>query len=79
MSFIDNNSTRNGTQIALFLERTPNNLAVAQLAPLTKYPLAIVATKVEWLLLLYHVLAMKARQRAFLVLNVGRFLPYVNT
>ncbi len=79
VSFIDNNSTRNGTQIALFLERTPNNLAVAQLAPLTKYPLAIVATKVEWLLLLYHVLAMKARQRAFLVLNVGRFLPYVNT
>ncbi len=78
-SFIDNNSTRSGTSIALFLERTPNNLAVAQLAPLTKYPLAIVATKVEWLLLLYHVIALKARQRAFLVLNIGRFLPYVNT
>lgn len=78
-TFYDNNSTRNGTSIALILERTPNNLAIAQLAPMTKYPLAIVETKVEWLLLLYHVLVMKARQRAYLFLNVGRFLPYVNT
>ncbi len=78
-TFYDNNSTRNGTSCALILERTPNNLAVAQLAPMTKYPLAIVETKVEWLLLLYHVLAMKARQRAVLVWNIGRFLPYVNS
>lgn len=78
-TFYDNNSTRNGTSCALILERTPNNLAVAQLAPMTKYPLAIVETKVEWLLLLYHVLVMKARQRAIVVWNIGRFLPYVNT
>lgn len=78
-TFYDNNSTRSGTSIALILERTPNNLAIAQLAPMTKYPLAIVETKVEWLLLLYHVLAMKARQRAYLFLNIGRFLPYVNS
>lgn len=77
-TWYDNNSTRNGTSIALILERTPNNLALAQLAPMTKYPLAIVETKVEWLLLLYHVLVIKARQRAWLFLNVGRFLPYVN-
>ncbi len=77
-TFYDNNSTRSGTSMALILERTPNNLAVAQLAPMTKYPLAIVETKVEWLLLLYHVIAMKARQRAFLFLNIGQFLPYVN-
>ena len=78
-NFYDNNSTRSGTSCALILERTPNNLAIAQLAPMTKYPLAIVETKVEWLLLLYHVLAMKARQRAILVWNIGPFLPYVNT
>ncbi len=78
-SWYDNNSTRNGTSIALILERTPNNMALAQLAPMTKYPLAIVETKVEWLLLLYHVLVIKARQRAWLFLNVGRFLPYVNS
>jgi hypothetical protein len=78
-TFYDNNSTRSGTSMALILERTPNNLAIAQLAPMTKYPLAIVETKVEWLLLLYHVLAIKARQRAYLFLNIGRFLPYVNT
>ncbi len=77
-NWYDNNSTRSGTSIALILERTPNNTALAQLAPMTKYPLAIVETKVEWLLLLYHVLVIKARQRAWLYLNVGRFLPYVN-
>ena len=77
-NWYDNNSTRSGTSIALILERTPNNMALAQLAPMTKYPLAIVETKVEWLLLLYHVLVIKARQRAWLYLNVGRFLPYVN-
>ncbi|MCL8207204.1 MAG: hypothetical protein K6V97_03900 [Actinomycetia bacterium] len=79
VTFYDNNSTRNGTSCALILERTPNNLAVAQLAPMTKYPLAIVETKVEWLLLLYHVLVVKARQRCAVIWNIGRFLPYVNT
>jgi hypothetical protein len=73
VSFTDTNSTRSGTNIALLLERTPNNLAIAQMAPMTKYPLAIVQTKVEWLLLLYHVLVIKARQRAILVKNIGRF------
>ena len=76
-SFVDNNSQRSGTSVALILDRTPVNMCVAQMAPLTKYPLAIVQTKVEWLLLLYHVLVVKARQRQILIRNIGRFSPAI--
>ena len=77
VTFTDTNSRRSGCKIALILERTPNNLAIAQMAPLTKYPLAIVQTKVEWLLLLYHVLVIKARQRCYLIKNIGPFSPNI--
>ncbi len=77
VAFTDNNSRRSGTKIAILMERTPNNTAIAQMAPLTKYPLAIVQTKVEWLLLLYHVLVIKARQRCYLIKNIGSFDPSV--
>ncbi len=72
VTYTDTNYWRPQTGMLLFVERTPSNLCIAQMAPMLKWPLAITSTTVEWLLLLYHTLVVKAPQRQFLVRNIGR-------
>ncbi|MGB9660656.1 MAG: hypothetical protein ACPL5F_01390 [Moorellaceae bacterium] len=72
VTFTDTNSWRPQTGMLLLLERSPENLCVAQMCPMMKWPLAITSTTVEWLILLYHTLVVKAPQRAFLIKNIGR-------
>ncbi len=72
VTFVDQNDWRPQTGMFLVVDRTPSNLAIAQMAPMMKWPLAITSTTVEWLILLYHALVVKAPQRMFLVKNIGR-------
>jgi len=72
VTYTDTNSWRPQQGMILVLERTPSNLAIAQMLPMLKWPLAIQSTTVEWLVLLYHALVVKAPQRLFLVKNIGR-------
>ncbi len=70
--FTDTNTWRPKTGMILLIDRTPSNVAIAQMAPMLKWPLAITSTTVEWLILLYNALVVKAPQRCFLVKNIGR-------
>ena len=72
VTFTDTNTLRPQTGMILMVDRTPSNLAIAQMLPMLKWPLAITSTTVEWLILLYHALVVKAPQRMYLVKNVGR-------
>ncbi len=72
VTFTDANSWRPKTGMVLLIDRTPSNVAIAQMAPMLKWPLAITSTTVEWLILLYNALVVKAPQRCFLVKNIGR-------
>lgn len=70
--FTDTNTIRPQTGMIVIVDRTPSNLAVAQMLPMLKWPLAITSTTVEWLILLYHALVVKAPQRMYIVKNIGR-------
>ncbi len=72
VTYADQNDWRPQLGMFLVVDRTPSNLAIAQMAPMMKWPLAITSTTVEWLVLLYHALVVKAPQRMYLVKNVGR-------
>jgi hypothetical protein len=71
-TFVDDNSIMPGTDVALFVERSPANLVIAQMAPLLKLPLAIQNTTIPFGLLYLHTLAVKAPERQFLVVNIGK-------
>lgn len=75
VSFTDTNTLRPQTGMILLVDRTPSNLAIAQMLPMLKWPLAITSTTVEWLILLYHALVVKAPQRMYIVKNIGRLNP----
>jgi hypothetical protein len=72
VTYTDTNSWRPGTGMMLIIDRSPQNIVIAQMAPMMKWPLAITSTTVEWLILLYHALVVKAPQRMFLIKNIGR-------
>lgn len=72
ISYVDLNQQVPGSGTALWYHADPADLAVAQLAPLIKWPLAIVDTTVEFLLLLYHVPVVKAHERVWVFKNIGR-------
>jgi hypothetical protein len=72
VTYIDRNQMVPRSGICLILERSEENMCIAQMTPLIKYPLAITSTTIEWLLLLYHVFVVKAPERQFIVKNVGR-------
>lgn len=72
VTYTDVNSWRPQTGMFLVVDRSPANLAIAQMCPMMKWPLAITSTTVEWLILLYHAMVVKAPQRMFLVKNIGR-------
>ncbi|KIL42073.1 hypothetical protein SD70_02500 [Gordoniibacillus kamchatkensis] len=71
-AFIDDNSVMPGTDVAVFFERSPENLVIAQMAPLLKLPLAIQSTTIPFGLLYLHTLAMKVPERQFMVVNIGK-------
>lgn len=71
-TFVDDNSIMPGTDVALFVNRDPMNLVIAQMAPLLKLPLAIQNTTIPFGLLYLHTLAMKAYERQFMVVNIGQ-------
>ncbi len=71
ITFDDVNQIRANTGMAVFLNCSPEDFVIAQLTPLIKWPLAIVNTTVEFLLMLYHLLAIKAPERVVIIKNIG--------
>jgi hypothetical protein len=74
-TFVDANSWHPDTSIAIIGNFVPSDIACAQLAPLLKFPLAMTSTTMEFLLLLYHTLVVKAHQRFIVVKNIGAYTP----
>lgn len=74
-SFVDFNGVRPNTGTFLLYNADPQDLTIFQLAPLTKFPLAIVDTTVKFLLLMYHTLTVKAAERIIYVKNIGLTTP----
>ena len=72
VTFVDDNSIMPGTDVAVFMNRDTQNLAIAQMAPLMKLPLAIQNTTIPFGLLYLHTLAVKAPERQFVVVNIGK-------
>jgi hypothetical protein len=72
VAFVDDNSIMPGCDVASFFERSPENLVIAQMAPLLKLPLAIQSTTIPFGLLYLHTLAMKVPERQFMVVNIGK-------
>lgn len=68
---LDYNQSIPGTSCAMLLNLSAEDIVVAQLAPLIKFPLALISTTVEFFLMLYHVLALKAPERMIFVKNIG--------
>jgi hypothetical protein len=73
VSYVDVNQQIPGAGWCFFFERSPENLVLAQMTPLLRYPLAVVNTTMEFLLLLYHTLVVKVPERMYIYKNVGRF------
>lgn len=73
VSYVDVNQQIPGTGYALILNRAPEDLVIAQMTPLLRFPLAVVNTTIEFLLLLYHTLVMKVPERQIIYKNVGRY------
>ncbi len=71
-SWLDYNETIPGTSNMMLLNLSAEDIVIAQLAPLIKFPLALISTTVEFFLLLYHVLAIKAPERCIFVKNIGQ-------
>jgi hypothetical protein len=69
--FVDTNFIMPGTEIVAILERTPSNMVIAQLAPLTKMILPQEQTTFPFYLLLYIALVVKVAERQFVFLNVS--------
>jgi hypothetical protein len=74
LTYTDTNQIIPGTDIMLILEGSPENLVIAQLAPLMRFPLPPNQTTLPFYLLLYHTLVNRAPQRQFLVYNIGRLV-----
>ena len=75
VDFVDTNARIPGTTDVMILHNEQASLVLAQMAPLIKFPLAPVSTTLEFLLLLYHVLVLKAPERQIWYKNVGSYLP----
>jgi len=71
-TFHDDNVWLPNTDTIVMIERDKRDLSIVQLMPLIKFPLAVVSTKQEFLLMLYHTVLLKAAQRMFMIKNVTR-------
>lgn len=70
-TFLDVNQNIPNTGLVLLLNMDEPDIALAQMAPLIKFPLAMTSTTIEFILMLYHTLAVKAAERMVIVKNVG--------
>lgn len=70
-TFVDFNQIRPNTGMGLLVNMDPEDIVIPQLAPLTKWPLGLVNTTKEFLLMLAHALALKAAERVVFVKNIG--------
>lgn len=75
--FVDWNEIIPGTDVAVFVDRSPQNIVIPQMSPLLKLPLAIQNTTIPFGLLYLHTLAVKAPERVFIVKNIG-YTGYTN-
>lgn len=75
VAYVDLNQQRPGTGYGVMLSTATEDLMIAQLAPLFRFPLAIVSTTIEFLLMLYHTLILKAGERCIIYKNIGRRQP----
>jgi hypothetical protein len=73
-TFTDLNQLRPGMGMGLILNLNESDMVIAQMLPLLKFPLAVVSTQIEFLLMLYHALALKAPERALIIKNIGQRL-----
>ena len=71
----DLNQIMPGTGFMIFIRPQAEDIAIPQMSPLVKFPIAIVSTTIEFFLFLYHTLTVKAPQRMFIVKNIGRLSP----
>ena len=74
-TWTDTNAIIPGTTQAIIGNFAEEDMALAQLAPLIKFPLAVVNTTQEFLLILYHTPILKAPERLVWIKNIGRRLP----
>lgn len=72
-SYVDVNQQIPGSGYVAIMSRAPEDLVIAQMTPLLRFPLAVVNTTIEFLLLLYHTLVMKVPERQIIYRNVGRY------
>lgn len=72
VTFVDDNSIMPNMDVAMFINKNIQNMVLAQMAPLLKLPLAIQNTTIPFGLLYLHTLAVKAPQRQFMVINIGK-------
>lgn len=73
-TFIDRNHKIPGTTDVLLLYNARDSITIAQMSPLVKLQLGLISTTIEFLLLLYHVLVLKAPERMIWWKNVGSYI-----
>jgi hypothetical protein len=71
-SYIDLNQVVPGAGWFVMIRPDVEDIAIAQMSPLIKFPLAVVSTTIEFIYMLYHTLAVKAPERHFVIKNIGR-------
>jgi hypothetical protein len=71
-AFVDDNFLLPGTSVSLVVEKSQQNVVIPQMAPLLKLPLAVQNTTIPFGLLYLHTLAVKAPERQFLIINIGK-------
>lgn len=72
VDFVDRNEIRPNCGVMAIMNMSEPDIAIAQMSPMIKWPLAITNTTVEFLILCYHVLAVKAAERVVFVKNIGQ-------
>jgi hypothetical protein len=71
-AFADDNFLLPGTNVSLIVEKSQQNVVIPQMAPLLKLPLAVQNTTIPFGLLYLHTLALKAPERQFMIINIGK-------
>lgn len=74
-TFSDLNEIIPLTWMGVVLNLSTEDIALAQMLPLMKFPLPVEGTTFPFLLMLYHTMAVKAMERAILVINIGDRIP----
>ena len=71
-TYVDTNQIVPGTGLFVFIRPDVEDIVIAQMSPLIKFPLAVVSTTIEFIYMLYHTMAIKAPERHFVIKNIGR-------